>query len=67
MAGARVRDSVIGPDARVGRDAVVDGSIVGRGGRVEAGAKVTGLSMLGDGAVAVSGAILDGVKIPEVE
>jgi len=66
-AGAMVRDSVIGPDARVGRDAVVDGSIVGRGGRVEAGAKVTGLSMLGDGAVAVSGAILDGVKIPEVE
>ena len=45
-------------------------SVTVRGGAVvstEAGAKLTGLSMLGDGAVAIAGALLDGARIPEVD
>jgi len=71
MAGARigpgavVRDSIVSVGATVAANAVVDGSIVGPGAVVETGAKLTGLSMLGDGAVALAGALLDGVRIPE--
>ena len=46
---------------------MVDGSIVGPRAVVETGAKLTGLSMLGDGAVAIAGALLDGARIPEVD
>ena len=63
--GAIVRDSIVSVGATVAANAVVDGSIVGPGAVVETGAKLTGLSMLGDGAVAVAGALLDGVRIPE--
>ena len=64
-AGAIVRDSIISTGARVAATAMVDGSIVGPGAVVESGAKLTGLTILGDQAVAPAGAILDSVKIPE--
>ncbi|MDP7383417.1 MAG: NDP-sugar synthase, partial [Acidimicrobiales bacterium] len=65
--GAVVRDSIISVGASVAANAVVDGSIVGPRAVVETGAKLTGLSMLGDGAVAIAGALLDGARIPEVD
>ena len=65
--GAVVRDSIISVGASVAANAVVDGSIVGSRAVVETGAKLTGLSMLGDGAVAIAGALLDGARIPEVD
>jgi len=64
-AGAVVRDSIVCRGAKVGENAVVDGSIIGPNAVVEKGAKLTGLTMLGDGARAQSGAVLEGVKIPE--
>lgn len=64
-AGAVVRDSIVLPGARVAVNAVVDGSIVGPRATVGSGAKLTGLTMLGDGAIAPAGALLDGVRIPE--
>ena len=66
-AGAVVRDSIVSTGARVAANAVVDGSIVGPRATVESGAKLTGLAMLGDDAVAPAGALLDGVKIPEAD
>ena len=65
--GAVVRDSIVSVGASVAANAVVDGSIVGPRAVVETGAKLTGLSMLGDGAVAIAGALLDGARIPEVD
>lgn len=70
MAGARVdsgavvRDAIISTGGRVMANAVVDGSIVGPRATVEPGAKLTGMAMLGDDAVAPAGALLDGIKIP---
>ena len=64
-AGAVVRDSIISPGARVADNAVVDGSIVGRRAIVGSGAKLTGLTMLGEEQVVPSGALLDGIRIPE--
>jgi carbonic anhydrase/acetyltransferase-like protein (isoleucine patch superfamily) len=46
-------------------DAVVEGSVVGPGAVVGDRAKVTGLTMIGDGMVVEAGAALDGVKFPE--
>lgn len=63
--GAVVRDSIISPGARVADNAVVDGSIVGRRAIVGSGAKLTGLTMLGEEQVVPSGALLDGIRIPE--
>lgn len=64
-AGAVVRDSIISPGARVADNAVVDGSIVGRRAIVGSGAKLTGLTMLGEEQVVPSGVLLDGIRIPE--
>lgn len=64
-AGAVVRDSIVSPGARVADNAVVDGSIVGRRAIVGSGAKLTGLTMLGEEQVVPSGALLDGIRIPE--
>ena len=65
--GAVVRDSIISVGASVAANAVVDGSIVGPRAVVETGAKLTGLSMLGDGAVAIAGAFSTAQRLPEVD
>ena len=64
-AGAVVRDAVVSTGAVIRSDAVVDGSVVGPGAVVGDRAKVTGLTMIGDGMVVEAGAALDGVKFPE--
>ncbi len=64
-AGAVVRDAVVSTGAVIRSEAVVDGSVVGPGAVVGDRAKVTGLTMIGDGMVVEAGAALDGVKFPE--
>jgi ADP-glucose pyrophosphorylase len=59
-----VADSVLLPGAVVGKGAVVDHSILGRGARVGDGAEVTGVSVLGDDYVVEPGAHLDGARLP---
>jgi mannose-1-phosphate guanylyltransferase len=66
-AGAQVVDSVLLPDAVVGEGAVVHRSILGRGARVGENAKVTGVSVLGDGYEVAPGYRLDGVRLPRDE
>lgn len=63
-AGAVVRDSIIMGGAEIAADALVDGSIVGPRARVGEGAKVTGMSILGDGQHVGAGQLVDGSKIP---
>jgi mannose-1-phosphate guanylyltransferase len=63
--GAVVRHSVVTTGATIGADAVIDGSVVGPNAVVHEGAKVTGLSMIGDGAVIEAGRALDGARVPE--
>ncbi len=63
--GAVVRNSVVTTGATIGVDAVIDGSVVGPNAVVHEGAKVTGLSMIGDGAVIEAGRALDGARVPE--
>ena len=63
-AGAVVRDSIIMAGAEVAADALVDGSIIGPRARVGEGAKVTGLSILGEGQQVGAGQLVDGSKIP---
>jgi mannose-1-phosphate guanylyltransferase len=63
--GAVVRNSVVTTGATIGADAVIDGSVVGPNAVVHEGAKVTGLSMIGDGAVIEAGRALDGARVPE--
>ncbi len=63
-AGAVVRDSIIMGGAEVAADALVEGSIIGPRARVGEGAKVTGMSILGDGQHVGAGQLVDGSKIP---
>ena len=64
-AGAHVHDSVVAGGAVVGDRSVVDGSILGTDAVVGAQARVTGLSMVGTGAVVAAGSTLDGGRVPE--
>lgn len=64
-AGATVRDAVVSAGARIAAGATVDRSIVGPGAVVGADAHLCNLSMVGDSAVVVPGAELDGGRIPE--
>ena len=64
MAGASVSDSVVSTGAQIRANAVVDGSVIGPGAQVCDGAKVTGLSVIGDGVVIGRGQVLEGAKIP---
>lgn len=58
--GARVAGSVIGDGTEVGEGAVVEGSILGARVRVGREAHITGLMVVGDGAVIADGARLEG-------
>jgi NDP-sugar pyrophosphorylase family protein len=64
-AGASVRDSVVLPGACIGADAVVRGSVLGRGVTVGAGAHVVDCTVLGDGVCVEPGATLSGARVPE--
>jgi mannose-1-phosphate guanylyltransferase len=52
---AAVRGSVLLPGAHVGSGAVVDGSIVGAGARIGRSARLTGISIVGEGFVVPDG------------
>ena len=62
--GATVADSVLLPGARVAARATVDHSIVGPGAIVGQRCVVTGVSVIGAGAVIASGTTLDGERYP---
>ena len=62
-AGAVVRDSIVMGGAEVAAEALVDGSIVGPRARVGEGAKVTGMSILGDDQSVDAGQLVDGSKM----
>ena len=64
-AGAVVRDAVIISGATISADAVVEGSIIGPEAIIGERAKLTGMSIIGDGVVVEAGASLDGVRLPE--
>ncbi len=73
MSGARiganavVRDSVVSMGAVVRDGALIEDSVVGPGAVVGTGSRLTGLSMLGDGASVDDHASLVGAKVPEVD
>lgn len=62
--GARLEDAVLLAGAIIGEGAVVERSIIGPGAVVGAGAKVTGLSVLGEGAVIAPGTSVDAARLP---
>ena len=62
--GVRIERSVIMEGAEIGADALIEGSIIGAGVRVGAGARITNLSVLGDGYVVEAGAELSGARLP---
>ena len=62
--GATVTDSVLLPGARIAAKAVVEGSIVGPGATIGQRCTVTGVSVIGAGAVIASGTSLDGGRFP---
>jgi len=62
--GASVTGSVLLPGAVVRSGAVVEGSIVGPGAVVGEGARVTGLSVVGEGVEVKRGSVLDGARVP---
>jgi mannose-1-phosphate guanylyltransferase len=64
-AGAVVRNAVISTGASVRAGARVEGSIVGPNAVVGERAEITGMSMVGDGAVVEADLVLDGARIPE--
>jgi mannose-1-phosphate guanylyltransferase len=64
-AGATVKRSALLPGAHVGVDATVEDSIVGPGAVVGRGARITGLTVLGDAVEVSDGAVLDGVRVPD--
>ncbi len=64
-AGASIVDSVVMAGATIGDGVVVSGSIVGPGARIGAGARLTGLSVIGLEADVAPGEQLDGVRRPE--
>jgi len=62
--GATVADSVLLPGVRVAAHATVDHSIVGPGAIVGQRCTVSGVSVIGAGAVIASGTTLDGERYP---
>ena len=62
--GATVTDSVLLPGARVAERASVDHSIVGPGAIIGQRCTVSGVSVVGAGAVIASGTSLDGERYP---
>lgn len=62
--GARVIRSVVMEGAEIGPDALIEDSIVGAGAQVGPGARVTNLSVLGDGAIVEAGAELSEARLP---
>jgi mannose-1-phosphate guanylyltransferase len=62
--GATVSDSVLLPGARVAERASVDRSIVGPGAIIGQRCTVSGVSVIGAGAVTASGTSLDGERYP---
>ncbi|MDW3217966.1 MAG: NDP-sugar synthase [Acidimicrobiales bacterium] len=62
--GAVVRDAVVSVGATVGAGATVEGSVVGPNAVVGERAKLTGMSMIGEGAVVEAGLALDGARLP---
>ncbi len=64
-ANCSLTGSVVSDGASIGEGAIVDQSIVGPGAVVGPGARITGLSMIGDGVSIVAGALLDGARVPE--
>lgn len=63
-AGARVERSVVMEGAEIGADAVVEDSIIGAGAVVGVGARLTHLSVLGDGYVVEAGTDLAEARLP---
>jgi mannose-1-phosphate guanylyltransferase len=64
-AGAVVRDAVLLPGSHVGRGAVVDRSIVGARAVIGAGARLEGMTVIGDDVRIEGGTELDGVRVPD--
>jgi len=64
--GAVVEGSVCFDGARIGAGSEVRSSIVGRHAIIEAGAAVTDLSLVGDGAVVPAGSRLSGGRVPSL-
>jgi glucose-1-phosphate adenylyltransferase len=62
--GATVSDSVLLPGARVAAKAKVEGSIVGPSATIGQRCTVSGVSVIGAGAVIASGTSLDGERYP---
>ncbi|WP_419919986.1 sugar phosphate nucleotidyltransferase [Candidatus Poriferisocius sp.] len=62
--GAAIIDSAVLPGARVGRDATVEGSIVGYRAEIGAGARLSDLSVVGDGCVIPPQAVLRAERLP---
>ena len=62
--GATVADSVLLPGARIAAKARVEGSIVGPDATVGQRCVVSGVSVIGAGAVIASGTLLDGERYP---
>ena len=62
--GATVTGSVLLPGAVVQSGAVVEGSILGPGAVVGEGARLCGLSVVGEGMRVEPGAVLDGARVP---
>jgi mannose-1-phosphate guanylyltransferase len=65
--GAIIRDSALLPGAVVRRDAVVESTIVGAGSVVGAGARLSGLTVIGDDMKIEDGTELDGARLPDEE
>jgi mannose-1-phosphate guanylyltransferase len=62
--GVRIVRSLIMEGAEIGPDVVIEGSIIGAGVRVGAGARITDLSVLGDGYIVEAGAELSEARLP---
>jgi mannose-1-phosphate guanylyltransferase len=58
-AGATVENAVVGAGAEIGADAVVESAILGEAARIGRGSRVTGLTVVGPGAVVGAGNDLD--------
>jgi len=65
--GARLHDAVLLSGVILGEGAVVERSIIGPGAVVGVGAKITGLSVLGEGAVIAAGYSIDAARLPAWE
>ncbi|GJM39276.1 MAG: mannose-1-phosphate guanylyltransferase [Acidimicrobiales bacterium] len=64
-AGAVVRDAVISFGATVRAGATVEGSVIGPNAVIGERAKLTAMTMIGDGAVVDAGRALEGGRLPE--